>query len=42
MRRDILGLRAKEMNREKSCGCVILKDNKVLLIGAKDDDDKLF
>lgn len=42
MRRGILGLRAKEMNREKSCGCVILKDNKVLLIGAKDDDGKLF
>ena len=28
--------------REKSCGCIILKDNRVLLIGAKDDDGKLF
>lgn len=30
------------MNREKSCGCIILKGDKVLLIGAKDDDGKLF
>ena len=29
-------------DREKSCGCIILKDDKVLLIGARDDDDKLF
>lgn len=27
---------------EKSCGCIILKDNQVLLIGAKDDGGKLF
>ena len=30
------------MKREKSCGCIILKGDKVLLIGAKDDDGKLF
>ena len=30
------------MNRKKSCGCIIVKDGKVLLVGAKDDDDKLF
>lgn len=30
------------MNTEKSCGCIILKDNTVLLIGAKDDEGKLF
>lgn len=30
------------MNKEKSCGCIILKDDKVLLIGSKDDDGKLF
>ena len=42
MRRDILGLRAKGMNREKSCGCIILKGDRVLLIGAKDDDGRLF
>ena len=29
-------------NMEKSRGCIILKDDKVLLIGAKDDDGKLF
>ncbi|MBQ1298336.1 hypothetical protein IIY24_00655 [Candidatus Saccharibacteria bacterium] len=29
-------------DKEKSCGCIILKDKKVLLIGAKDDNDKLF
>ncbi len=28
--------------REKSCGCIILKDNKMLLIGANDDGGKLF
>ena len=27
---------------EKSCGCIILRDDKVLLIGAKDDEGKLF
>lgn len=32
----------KELDREKSCGCIILKDDKVLLIGAWDDDGKLF
>lgn len=30
------------MNKEKSCGCIILKDDKALLIGARDDDGKLF
>ena len=30
------------MKTEKSCGCIILEDNKVLLIGAKDDEGKLF
>lgn len=30
------------MDKEKSCGCIILKDGKVLLIGARDDNDKLF
>ncbi|MDO4742343.1 MAG: NUDIX hydrolase [Candidatus Saccharibacteria bacterium] len=30
------------MNREKSCGCIILKDGKVLLIGAKDNEGELF
>ena len=30
------------MKTEKSCGCIILKDDKVLLIGAKDDEGKLF
>ena len=30
------------MKTEKSCGCIILKDNQVLLIGAKDDNGKLF
>lgn len=30
------------MNTERSCGCIIIKDNKALLIGAKDDDGKLF
>ena len=30
------------MKTEKSCGCIILKDDQVLLIGAKDDEGKLF
>ena len=30
------------MKTEKSCGCIIVKDDKVLLIGAKDDKGKLF
>lgn len=30
------------MKTEKSCGCIILRDNKVLLIGAKDDEGELF
>lgn len=30
------------MKTEKSCGCIILKDNQVLLIGAKDNDGELF
>ena len=30
------------MDEEKSCGCIILKENKVLLIGARDDNGKLF
>ena len=29
-------------NREKSCGCIILKDNKALLVGARDDNGELF
>ena len=27
---------------EKSCGCIILKNDKVLLIGARDDDGNLY
>lgn len=42
IKRGILDLRIKEMNREKSCGCIVLKDNKVLLIGARNDEGKLF
>ena len=30
------------MNKEKSCGCIVLRDKKVLLIGAKDDNGELF
>ena len=30
------------MKTEKSCGCIIIKDDRVLLIGAKDDDGRLF
>lgn len=30
------------MKKEKSCGCIILKDDEVLLIGARDHDGKLF
>ena len=30
------------MSNEKSCGCIILKSDKVLLIETKDDDGKLF
>lgn len=30
------------MEIEKSCGCIIIKDDKVLLICARDDDGKLF
>lgn len=30
------------MKTEKSCGCIIIKDDKVLLIGAKDDEGELF
>ena len=30
------------MKTEKSCGCIILRDDKVLLIGAKDDEGELF
>ncbi len=30
------------MKTEKSCGCIILEGDKVLLIGAKDDEGKLF
>ena len=30
------------MNQEKSCGCIILRGDKVLLIGAKDDEGELF
>lgn len=32
----------KNMKTEKSCGCIIIKDDKVLLIEAKDDKGKLF
>ena len=28
------------MNSIKSCGCIIVKDDKVLLVGAKDDHNK--
>ena len=31
-----------DKKREKSCGCIILKDDKVLLIGARDDNGKLY
>lgn len=30
------------MKKEKSCGCIVLRDGKVLLIGARDNDGKLF
>lgn len=30
------------MKTEKSCGCITVKGDKVLLIGAKDDEGKLF
>lgn len=30
------------VDKEKSCGCILLKNNRVLLIGAKDDNGKLF
>jgi|GEM_PF-1290370 dipeptidase E len=30
------------LNDTKSCGCIIVHDGKALLIGAKDDDGKLF
>ena len=30
------------MDKEKSCGCIILNENKVLLIGARDDNGELF
>lgn len=30
------------MKQEKSCGCIIVDDDKVLLIGAKDDEGNLF
>lgn len=30
------------INKEKSCGCVIVKEDKVLLISSKDDDGKVF
>lgn len=30
------------VDKEKSCGCILLKENKVLLIGARDDNGKLF
>ena len=29
-------------SNEKSCGCIILKGDRILLIGAKDDEGKLF
>lgn len=30
------------MVKEKSCGCIILKDNSVLIIGARDDNGKMY
>lgn len=30
------------MDKEKSCGCIILKDEEVLLIGTRDDSGKMF
>ena len=30
------------ISEEKSCGCIILRDSKVLLIGARNDDGRLF
>ena len=30
------------MKTEKSCGCIILKNNEVLLIGARNDEGNLF
>lgn len=30
------------MKREKSCGCIILKDDRVLLIGSRDSEGKLY
>ena len=35
-------LRGSNMKKEKSCGCIVLMDGKVLLIGARDNDGKLF
>ncbi len=32
----------KTIKNEKSCGCIILKDVEVLIIGARDDDGKLY
>lgn len=32
----------KDMNKKKSCGCIILKDDRVLLIGAKNNEGELF
>ncbi len=30
------------MKIEKSCGCIVLKDDEMLIIGAKDDEGELF
>ncbi len=30
------------MNDEKSCGCIVINDGKVLLVGAKDDSGHMF
>ncbi len=30
------------LNHEKSCGCIILREDEALLISTKDDDGKLF
>ncbi len=30
------------MGTEKSCGCIIIDGNKVLLIGSKDDNGEIF
>lgn len=38
IKNDIINL----MGTEKSCGCIIIDGNKVLLIGSKDDNGEIF